>query len=562
MVLPENDVADEHLAHMVQERSLWYETDPAGMTRALRLDLELSGPLSQGVKSAIHREVSEIAQEELVGIVKVTKAVFQRQAVSLWLSPVPVGTVSLEMMMDALRGFGSPLGAELSGYVIREVARITTQLHQRPEGGRAHGFIRTSAVLLLPDGSVRILGSGQPMLREILFGGINRFAEGLVAELRRRPDDPAVDVLDMGALYYELLSGASYRGQLPGDLPDPRPELVDILRGAIRTVPNFSHAQSFLFSVTRELESGKVSVGSPDMLRRFVREFVPDAPTSLHAAFAAHAAEDGSADVPLGSEHEDEDDNLGVVMSGTSTSDLSFAFADAFDGGAGPKGTPPAASETEPLELEAGDGSGEGSPSRRLVLPKPGHSSPLGPQPVSDEGLRLPFERFVSQGGSKGFDPRRPRSELSAGKTGKPIGWVALAFAIGVVATYLLLDRNASSPPEPVAPSSTESLPAPDRNGRTQRRSPNVIDTDPPLEAPAEHLVSVVSSPSGAEVTLDGEFLGRTPFVTQQRLEPDRTYIFELTLSGHEVWRKTVRFYAGESGISLTARLELSRSAP
>ena len=68
---------------------------------------------------------------------------------------------------------------------------------------------------------------------------------------------------------------------------------------------------------------------------------------------------------------------------------------------------------------------------------------------------------------------------------------------------------------------------------------------------PVSALVSVASVPDGAEIEVDGEFMGNTPSVFQ--LDPGDHQI-TVAKTGFKAWEKKVKLTAGE--IKLKAELE------
>ncbi|MEQ9502172.1 MAG: PEGA domain-containing protein [Deltaproteobacteria bacterium] len=100
--------------------------------------------------------------------------------------------------------------------------------------------------------------------------------------------------------------------------------------------------------------------------------------------------------------------------------------------------------------------------------------------------------------------------------------------------------------PEPEAP--TEDAAA----SEIVEAEATVVNAEPagvPLD-----LMTIMSHPSGATVSIDGRIVGRTPFVTKRALEP-REYRVEVRLPGHERWQRMVTPNADHGTISLVAQL-------
>src|SRR5690606_20471578 len=79
---------------------------------------------------------------------------------------------------------------------------------------------------------------------------------------------------------------------------------------------------------------------------------------------------------------------------------------------------------------------------------------------------------------------------------------------------------------------------------------------DPVQLLPAAGVLEVTSSPSGANVTLDGDFQGQTPL--SLNLEPGRAQRLMLTRPGYRRHSETVQLAAGASqkkAVTLVAEL-------
>ncbi|HEU5404277.1 MAG TPA: PEGA domain-containing protein [Terriglobales bacterium] len=82
--------------------------------------------------------------------------------------------------------------------------------------------------------------------------------------------------------------------------------------------------------------------------------------------------------------------------------------------------------------------------------------------------------------------------------------------------------------------------------------SPPPSQTAAPRAPGAEILVQVSSDPSGADITLDGDYAGSTP--SQIKLKPG-THSIKITKKGFQPWERSIKVEAGESR-SVAAELE------
>jgi len=101
----------------------------------------------------------------------------------------------------------------------------------------------------------------------------------------------------------------------------------------------------------------------------------------------------------------------------------------------------------------------------------------------------------------------------------------------------------ATAEPAKVAPPTAETVPEPP--------APEKSAAPPPTPASKPKLAStgladVLSTPSGASVTVDGKPVGETP-LRGVKLQPGKRKL-ELALAGHEIWTSTLDVVAGESG--------------
>lgn len=102
----------------------------------------------------------------------------------------------------------------------------------------------------------------------------------------------------------------------------------------------------------------------------------------------------------------------------------------------------------------------------------------------------------------------------------------------------------------PAAPASSPVTPVPSSASApgVTPKSPNTSQAPPSDAAPSETdalaSVQLSSSPSGADITIDGNDVGNTP--TLIKLKPGR-HTINMTLSGYAIWERSIETAAGES---------------
>ena len=98
----------------------------------------------------------------------------------------------------------------------------------------------------------------------------------------------------------------------------------------------------------------------------------------------------------------------------------------------------------------------------------------------------------------------------------------------------------ATLPPATLAIAKAEPTPEPPRPAPAPRVAPK------PKAAPTTGTADVLSTPPGADVSIDGKAFGQTP-LTGLKLPPGARRV-ELALAGYETWTSTLDVVAGESG--------------
>jgi hypothetical protein len=516
----------------------------------LALEVELSAPLSRERLEALLAEGRATAEPLPPGLLGPHAVEAARDRVTLLLDPVDPATVSLQMLLEALADEGSPLGPSAAASVVGTLASVLFALHalSGPTGqARLHRGLHPSAILLGPGGAIGLLGSGLSAVDAFLLpaprDGAGRLRYLSPEAARGEPEDARSDVYALGVLYYELLTGRSYREgksraallalgldgappDLPGALPDPRPSLIALLERALapdrearpRTALELGEA------VVAEAAAAGVPLGDARMLERLVLEFVPaDAPRGPAALLAASSA-------PTGWE---------AVLGG-------------------PEEPPPAepaprSSPPRPPSAAARLVPASGALSAAASVPRTGPTSsslPMGP--VSSRSAARPTSRGPSSRGPTSRGPTTRRSGTAPVPTASRRGsWATLMFGVTVALGVAVLARGRSRPAAPEEASPVTGLA---RGTATATRASGIRLGSDPSRKPVG-LLTVISQPSGATVELDGERIGITPLVVRRTFDRDYHEV-RVTAAGYQPWQRTVVPDTSRSGISLSAELE------
>jgi hypothetical protein len=216
---------------------------------------------------------SAIEQIAIDGVTAATRAVqgsLRVLGVNYWppaelaisIEPIAARAILLRDLVAAMRPSGTTLPREVSIALIERLAEILAQLHRTSDaqGNPAvHGSLGMSAVLLDPSGAVRLIGTVSTALNNLLVPPMVQRADQLrllAPELARKEAiDARADVYALGAMAFELLSGAAYREELsadalliasldgqqadvPGWLADVQPQLARVLSAALAPDPS------------------------------------------------------------------------------------------------------------------------------------------------------------------------------------------------------------------------------------------------------------------------------------------------------------------------------------
>ena len=450
--------------------------------------------------------------------------------------------------------FGSPLAALL-------VAAIAARLQTLHDRGRTHGDLGPRTVLVGPGGGIALVAPGLPALRALMVP-----PEARPVRLRRSAPEALLgrnagssgDLYELGALYYQLLSGVSYRRQLdeaalyqaaeaarspdlPGELPDPRSGLVALLRTCLAPDPRrrVRDAAAFGASVRTELTKAGIALADRSTLARLLEEYVPA--TTPRGVDALLETADVETAPPVG----------GVSGWAAVLGHSPHEMADPQQSGA----ADPTLSRTanavlvRPLHALSKDRS-----EARLKLPPapdprapqatdmPSLSSAPGrPPPTLDDAARLPRRTVLALvlGAAAILSALFWVGQARQPVTGQPV--------TGQPVTGQQVTRPPPErPAQPRVASKSRPGPAPARAPQNPKRA-----SHPRPESLG--LVSVMSNPSGATVLIDGGYVGTTPLVLKHDLKPHKVYRITISAEGFEDWQRALRPKNGS--LSLVAQL-------
>lgn len=560
-----SDPAQDHLSSLVEDRRI--ESSPENgrsWVCTVRFRTPLSAPLEVEIESEAHDLEARRGRGLLVP--RTVRIASDKLSAELQLDPFDARALRLDHIGQGLARAGSPFGSPVSALIAGAVASRLRHLHAE---GRAHGDLALQHVLVGPGGGVALVAAGLPMLRVLMAP-----AEALVARLRRRAPEcilgeassPRSDVFALGALYYELLAGRPYRAdtsaaavrsaararltaELPGALPDPRTGLVELLRACLDPNPEARprNSQAFLQRLKSELATAQVSLAERSTLASLLEEYVDDrsprgpaalsqAPGSAPATAPPAATASGWAAV-LGETPEPE----GEAERETAPPPGAAAAVESL-----------LPSPAQPADPTASDGG-------RLSVPLPeAPAATVTPVALSDSPLASPVGTPASLDDLAAPRPRQAPTLDAATKIPPraiALGLGAMLLVGGAIYGLAYLRSPGASvadvPDAGPAFGGPPPPPTPKDAGIFGMQRPVRPDAGATLKSLG--LVSIMSNPSGAEVLIDGGYVGKTPLVLKHPVRRGQAYAVELEAEGYEPWSQSVR--AKSTSISLVVSL-------
>lgn len=466
--------------------------------------------------------------------------------------------VRLDRLLERLSVEGAALGSALASFVVGASASRLRGLHER---GRVEADLGPRRILIGPGGGLALVCPGLPLIGMLLTPAESREQRWA----RRAPElllgaslRPSADVYLLGALYYELASGTGYRQgtspsaleraaraelppELPGALGETRGSLVQLLRLCLDPSPRRrpTDANAFLSELKREAASSGVGIGDRAKLARLLEAKLPPGlprgPQGLIEATPSvqSSTPDGAAPpAPSGS-------NSGwAAVLGDDTEDAPHAESPAPDEGLNldpPEAPPPETALPVGIPL-AQVRVGAPEPGLRLQLPEAAPDSPpitAAPLVELEPGKEKAAPTLDSAASLS------PKALLTV--AGFVLGAAALVGGIGYVRSQLT-ETETETETETAGPQPTPSAPTPPRPAQQlpkPRPSPR-RPAPPPRPEPEMGLVSIMSTPLKAQVSIDGGYVGDTPLVLRHQLDR-RSYTVVLEMEGYERWERVVR---------------------
>lgn len=646
----ETTMTPEQLKSSVAKRSLQAVTllEGGGRNTALEIAVELSSPLADQDLERLEVEGWHAASRPVPGTLPVLRVNADASRTSVLLEPIDRETIRLDTLFHALALRGSPLGSGLSAYVIQELSTIAHALHQAhdPDGHpRVHGAIHKGAVLITKSGTLLIVGPGLPLLNALLVhqpkDEIDRFRFLAPEAVRGEKLDARTDVYGLGVLYYELLSGHGYRRSrdgseifqatleghppdLPGDLPDPRAELIELLRCALapKREHRFESAHAFGAAVVQEVARLRLGPATNATLAGFVREFVTAEMDHGPRTLVTEGGQDHADSGVIGAQPRAVID-LPMVIAGASgvieartvrAPDLPYSSVER-----APAGSDPAAGAPEPSSMAPSSAAHESAEPAHFAAddwaavlgesvaprPRPSGSAPSiaphapTPSKSSSRASNLPLpsgvDARVSGNGAAEREnapaiaprplPDSPllalgdsppslgslRAEMRTNKTPAQVKRVAagLALLAALVIAGIVVLRGRSPRPaasreagatrpalSPRARRAEPERPPIDRNDQASAppTAPAPTPADPPAIRPV-FLISILSTPSGATVELDGGYIGKTPLVLRHPFEKT-AYRVSIANQGYRTWSQEVNVDPQKGTLTVTVTLQ------
>jgi serine/threonine protein kinase len=561
---------------------------------ALEISFYLERPLSAADLERIRLEAQRNAEEPVAGVLTVLAVEAEPETVRIIVPPLPKDVVRLDALQRALRLRRSPLGHVGSRYVIERVAcisqalRCTSDLYGRP---RVHGALHKGAILIAEGGAIAVVGTGLAAIDSLLVqppsDPIGKLRSTSPEALRNEPLDERADIYALGVLYYELLSGHEYRPRfssdqlmfaalealppdLPGELPNPQPELVELLRAMLwpSKEQRISSLERVIEAIANDGTPDDATMRAPELLDALVREFMlPE-------------MEQGPS-VLIG-EGDDLRRDGRIIGAYPGLRDVVPAFLATASEAPTPA---PVSAEPPPVEPPP-------------VEPPPVEPPPVEPPPVEPPPARNDWSKVLGEDVEEpapapklgdpapipaSLDlsntvaapkpspiaalaepptPRKPSASKPVRQEGLSTG-VKIAIVVGVLSVgvtvplALKLRATLSEDAARVQEISNERREARPIEPPVDRAPAPVKQAAVPAPAAAKGLalITIISQPSGATVELNGGYVGKTPLIMRTKLDK-QTYSVTITADGHHPWTREVYVDREKNTLNVSAILE------
>lgn len=513
------------IADRVVDRRLAWRRRAADNSVAPVLTVAFEPPLSADALYRLEEDQARVDPASMAGSVVVEAACLRPEDVELTLASIPSAQVSLEIVRRHARvGMSTSLAVSF----VADLARMMA--------GSVHGALHPRRIAVLADGGLVLAGTRVQGLSCILAPPLTREERDIwmAPEVRRGiAVEARSDVFSLGLLLFWLLTDDPTIPSLvrraktatrEATIPEP---LAEVIVRAVSDDPALRHEDVLAFS------SAVASHEPPAEDRAVIADvlgYIIDAGRggieALLGAVETEATPDAVLFSPL--THDEEwsqwpaSDAVGPLLVRESS----------LEEGSVERVVPlRVASGPRVIEERSNVERIEPSPVVERALPLPVSVPPLAPPNVSLAPARpaLPPIDYAREPEVAWRPSSLPPPPVSTPKRGPR--WIVLALAAVAVAATFGWSRVSTDAPTPTA------------NAAPVVVFEDAAPTPPGEERPAVEtgrLVSIMSSPLGASVWIDGEHAGETPLVMRRALEP-RDYAIELELDGYRRWKKRVR---------------------
>ncbi len=563
-------------------------------------------PLTDADCARLESEHNAMTKASWVGSVRIESAKVRTESIELTLAPITADHVPLETLRRHAR---VGLAPDLAVSFLVDVATAMS--------GAAHGGLHPRRVVVLADGEVKLVGTRSAGLSRVLAPALTKREHDVWCAPEQRwgaKPDARSDVFTLGLLLFWLLSddlddpSLVRRARTASHESTISLELAEAIMRAVSEDPELRYPDALAFC--QAVTAHVLPTSDRSIITHALRYIIDAGRGGLAAMLGAVEIEAKGAVDPFspladGAAVEDfdalEPEEAADVVAPVALDSRSIAVTVApvagFEGAKATEterpsvalGVPRVITEKSNVERL------EERPTNERALPLPvrdvpelmratpvAHAAPnvevndystapaeASPRPDShtprppSTDLDLEDASWSPTHLSEASVPAPKRSRLPLALGGAVMG-VAVVASLGLAFTPHAergaeeMERVAAVPPAPVeAPVASVPVASPAED--VAEAESEVVEADPQIVNPEPagvplDLMTIMSHPSGATVSIDGRVVGRTPFVTKRALEP-REYRVEVRLPGHERWQRMVAPNADHGTISLVAQL-------
>ncbi len=567
----------------VVHRTLSLEADGQNHVRPT-WTLSFAHPLPTSLREQIAAEAAA-QTNQAANVIKVEAEDGHSGTLLIRLGPIDPQAVRLDVIVRVLSAYGSPVGAPHALYIMGQVATMLNALRNSKTPARGHGLLQLGHILIGPDGTIHMLDPSLPTLSPLLIPKAGASPVLRSPEAAREEEPHAgTDVFIFTLLYCQLLCGRSLTEELgrsstrrhllgfepwplPAVLPDRRNALLKVLGRGLSPdpddrYPSLSHVDR---AIAQEAQSAGQHTSSAEGLARLLEAFIPralcvganglafsvdDEPALEQALFEEPSFEPLLDPAPPWDEDRtpvDEGLPGSLVAKSGPDDDWAEVLGVALDRAPSePAREIPSEAETRSLDLPPIKNLGA-DPSRSAVA-RLSLSTDLPESPPANP---------LSALSQTALPPPKKTTGSATSKTGRPriiLAWAGVIAAFGLLLAVLNRGPTPETEPQPQTHHVKTPVAKPPLNEPHPKPIPVRTRNRKKRSEPKEHLLTVISTPSGATVELDGGFIGQTPVVIRHRFEP-RVYRIAILRDGYRRWEKSVRPDPNRPSVSITAVL-------